>query len=123
VSKVGEVLATGQAHPVRVEGHTDDVPISGRYPSNWELSGGRAASVVRVLLGTPLKAAPFEAVGRADLEPLSTNSTDEGRSRNRRVEIILPRRHDEPAPATPGQEAQAIRPQTPPTSTAREGNR
>ena len=118
---VGEILASGQAHPVRVEGHTDSVPISGMYPSNWELSGARASSVVRVLLGTPLKASPFEAVGRAQLEPLTTNSTEQGRSKNRRVEIILPRRHDEPTPTTPGEEAAAIRPDH--ASNAREAHR
>ena len=52
--QIGGILARGQAHPVRVEGHTDNVPIAGRYPSNWELASARASGVVRVLLGTPL---------------------------------------------------------------------
>ena len=119
--RIGGILATGSTHPVRVEGHTDSIPISGRYPSNWELSGARASGVVRVLLGTPLHAAPFEAVGRAQLDPLSTNSTESGRSKNRRVEIILTRRHGEPAPQTPGEAAAAIRPDH--ASTATEGTR
>ncbi|HEV3001936.1 MAG TPA: flagellar motor protein MotB [Solirubrobacteraceae bacterium] len=120
--RIGAILATGQAHAVRVEGHTDDVPISGRFPSNWELASARAAGVVRVLLGTPLKSSPFEAVGRASLDPIAPNATGGGRARNRRVEIVLPRRHEQPAPQTPGELAEAIRPVHSP-STATEGNR
>ncbi len=122
LTKIGGILATGQAHPVRVEGHTDNVPITGRFPSNWELASARAAGVVRVLLGTPLKSSPFEAVGRAALDPIAANATDAGRSRNRRVEIVLPRQHAEPAPQTPGELAAAIRPDHTP-STAMEGTR
>jgi chemotaxis protein MotB len=122
LTKIGVILSHGQAHPVRVEGHTDDVPISGRYPSNWELASSRAAGVVRVLLGTPLKSSPFEAVGRAALDPIASNDTERGRARNRRVEIVLPRQHAEPEPQTPGELAEAIRPDHSP-STATEGNR
>jgi chemotaxis protein MotB len=122
LEKIGAILATGAAHPVRVEGHTDNIPIAGRYPSNWELASSRAAGVVRVLLGTPLKSSPFEAVGRASLDPIAANASDAGRAKNRRVEIILPRQHGEPAPQTPGELAQAIRPDHSP-SNATEGNR
>jgi chemotaxis protein MotB len=122
LTKIGAILATGSAHPVRVEGHTDNVPIAGRFPSNWELASARASGVVRVLLGTPLKSSPFEAVGRAALDPIASNASDRGRARNRRVEIILPRQHSEPAPQTPGELAQAIRPTHSP-SNATEGNR
>ena len=122
IAKIGAILATGQAHPVRVEGHTDNVPISGRFPSNWELASARASGIVRVLLGTPLRASPFEAVGRAALDPIASNATEDGRAQNRRVEIILPRRYSEPAPQTPGELAQAIRPDHP-SSNATEGNR
>ena len=122
LEQIGAILASGHAHPVRVEGHTDDVPISGRYPSNWELAAARSAGVVRVLLGTPLSSNPFEAVGRASLDPIASNDTETGRAKNRRVEIILPRRHAEPAPQTPGELAQAIRPNHSP-SNATEGNR
>ena len=122
LSKIGGILASGAPHPVRVEGHTDDVPITGRFPSNWELASARAAGVVRVLLTTPLKASPFEAVGRAELDPVAGNDTDAGRAKNRRVEIILPRRHAEPAPQTPGELAGSIRPNHAP-SNAMEGTR
>ena len=120
--EIGGVLATGQAHPVRVEGHTDNVPMSGRFPSNWELASARAAGVVRVLLGTPLKSSPFEAVGRASLDPIAGNGSEAGRAKNRRVEIILPRHHAEPAPQMPAELAQGIRPDHSP-STATEGTR
>ncbi|HEX2084177.1 MAG TPA: flagellar motor protein MotB [Solirubrobacteraceae bacterium] len=122
LEKIGGILATGQAHPVRVEGHTDSVPVSGRYPSNWELASARASGVVRVLLGTPLRSSPFEAVGRASLDPIASNDDDAGRAKNRRVEIILPRRHAEPAPQTPAELAEGIRPDHAP-STATEGTR
>ena len=122
LTKVGGILASGKRHPVRVEGHTDNVPIAGRFPSNWELASARASGVVRVLLVTPLMAAPFEAVGRADLDPIASNKTDDGRARNRRVEIVLARLHAEPAPLTPGELAETIRPNHAP-SNATEGTR
>jgi chemotaxis protein MotB len=122
LEKIGAILATGQAHPVRVEGHTDNIPISGTFPSNWELASARASGVVRVLLGTPLKSSPFEAVGRAALDPIAANATESGRAKNRRVEIILPRQNAEPAPQTPAELAQGIRPNHAP-STATEGTR
>ena len=122
IAKIGGILATGAAHPVRVEGHTDNVPISGQFPSNWELASARASGVVRVLLGTPLKSSPFEAVGRAALDPIASNHSDAGRAKNRRVEIVLPRQHAEPAPQTPAELAQGIRPNHAP-STATEGTR
>jgi chemotaxis protein MotB len=122
LEEIGAILASGEAHPVRVEGHTDNVPISGRFPSNWELAAARSAGVVRVLLGTPLKSSPFEAVGRAALDPIGSNGTEAGRAKNRRVEIVLPRQHAEPAPQTPGELAAQIRPDHSP-SNAREAHR
>jgi chemotaxis protein MotB len=109
---------------VRVEGHPDNLPISRTFPSNWELASARASGVVRVLLGTPLKSSPFEAVGRAALDPIAANRTESGRAKNRRVEIILPRLNAEPAPQTPAELAQGIRPNhSPKPSTATEGIR
>jgi chemotaxis protein MotB len=76
---------------IAVEGHTDNRPISsGQYPSNWELSTGRASTVVRYLSGRyGIKSRRLSASGYADQHPAATNSTDEGRQRNRRVEIVL----------------------------------
>lgn len=74
---------------VQVVGHTDNQPIrSMRFPSNWHLSQERAGSVVRILT-QQVPAARLSAEGRADGEPIGDNSTAEGRSRNRRVEITL----------------------------------
>ena len=89
---------------VRVEGHTDDVPIaSARFPSNWELSAARAVSVARYFQGAGLPPGRLAAVGYGEHRPVAENATAEGRSRNRRVEILLkwsgqqtPRRGDLP---------------------------
>ncbi len=121
--KLARVLATDRSHPFRIEGHTDNVPVTGRYPSNWELSTARSSAVVRVFMGDGgIAGKRFEAVGRAELEPLASNATESGRAKNRRVEIILRRRHGEPKPQTPREAvAAAVQPETP--SFAREATR
>jgi len=75
---------------VRVEGHTDSRPISNfRYPSNWELSGARASSVVRYFIDEKhLDGERFSSVGYAETRPLVEN-TPENWSKNRRVEIVI----------------------------------
>ena len=115
LTKLARVLAHDKSHPFRVEGHTDNVPVSGRYPSNWELSTARSSAVVRVFMGAGgISGKRFEAVGRAQLEPLASNRTDKGRAKNRRVEIVLPRRHGEPTPQTPREAvAAAVTPEKP----------
>ena len=78
------------SHRIAVEGHTDAVPVrSGRYPSNWELSGARAGSVVRYLEANGVTSNRLRAVGYADTRPLGDNATAEGRASNRRVELIM----------------------------------
>jgi chemotaxis protein MotB len=79
---------------IRVEGHTDNVPIGHKlkekYYSNWELSGARAASVVRYFeLGHGITATRLEAVGLSIYRPVAPNDTPENKQRNRRVEIVL----------------------------------
>jgi chemotaxis protein MotB len=76
---------------IHVEGHTDNQAIStGLFPSNWELSTARASSVVRYLIGKhDFNPGSMVAVGYADTQPISNNATPEGRSKNRRVDIIL----------------------------------
>jgi chemotaxis protein MotB len=75
---------------VRIEGHTDNVPISTpRFPSNWELSSARAATVVRAFEEFGLAPDLLEASGFSSHHPIAENSTSEGRSRNRRIEIVL----------------------------------
>ena len=78
-----------------VEGHTDSQPISGGiYPSNWELSGARSAAVVRMFIGTGVLPKRVSLSGYADEVPIASNATAQGRSRNRRVEVVLTRQHD-----------------------------
>lgn len=77
-------------YPIAVEGHTDSVPIrGGRYPSNWELSGSRAGSVVRYFEANGIASHRLRAVGFADTRPLQSNQTAEGRAQNRRVELTM----------------------------------
>ena len=92
--KVGEILKGVQGRQIRVIGHTDDIPILPKYryrfPSNWELSAARAAAVVRHFeKETGLDPRNLEAVGRSFYHPVASNETADGRSQNRRVEIII----------------------------------
>jgi chemotaxis protein MotB len=92
LAHIAQLIVIDRRHPVAVEGHTDDVPIrTATYPSNWELSGARASSVVRFLIHRKVRPRRMEATGFADLHPISTNRTAGGRLRNRRVEIVLTR--------------------------------
>jgi chemotaxis protein MotB len=80
----------GLPNPIRVEGHTDNVPIAGRYPSNWELSSARASSVLRALIdGHGFDPSRFTVAGYADRRPVRPNTTAAGRAANRRVEIVV----------------------------------
>lgn len=89
LSAVAKVLATTD-NPIQVEGHTDNIPIySAVYPSNWELSSARAGSVVRLFTEMGVPARRMVAIGYADNRPLDTNTTPEGRSRNRRVNVLI----------------------------------
>ena len=89
LDRLAEVLNATE-YRIAVEGHTDDVPIrTERFPSNWELSTGRATSVVRYLEARGVAAARLRATGYADTRPLDTNDTPERRARNRRVELIM----------------------------------
>jgi chemotaxis protein MotB len=79
---------------IRVEGHTDNVPVSSRlaekFPTNWELSTARATNVVRFLQDkVGIAPARLEAVGMSEFHPVATNKTLVGRSQNRRIEIAL----------------------------------
>lgn len=77
-------------NPVLIEGHTDSRPISTAvFPSNWELSSGRAGAVARFFESAGLDRNRLQSVGYADTRPIGDNATDEGRARNRRVEIVV----------------------------------
>lgn len=86
-----------EKHPVDVEGYTDDVPIhTAQFPSNWELSTGRATSVLEYLLSRDVPGSRLLASGYADHFPVASNATAEGRARNRRVEIVFQRKYPVP---------------------------
>ena len=77
---------------VKVEGHTDNVPVafSEKFKSNWDLSAARAAAIADYLLtSSTLEAGSIQIAGFADTRPLDTNETPNGRSRNRRIEVIV----------------------------------
>lgn len=76
---------------IRVEGHTDNVPISNsRFPSNWELSTARATAVVsHMITKFGLQPDLISAAGYAEYRPAASNDTEEGKSRNRRVDIVV----------------------------------
>lgn len=77
-------------NPVRVEGFTDSVPIStAAFPSNWELSAGRAASVVNLFASEGMDPKRLAAIGFAEFRPIADNQTVEGRGKNRRVVIVV----------------------------------
>jgi chemotaxis protein MotB len=79
-----------QPHLLSIEGHTDNCPIeTARFPSNWELSTARAAIVARHLVKQGIPAERIRAIGYADTRPRADNQTPEGRSRNRRVSLLL----------------------------------
>lgn len=77
-------------HAIEVEGHTDNVPIkNSTFPSNWELSAVRASTVVRLFSENGVDAGRLTAVGQGPKQPVGSNDTAEGRSRNRRVTVMI----------------------------------
>src|SRR5690606_14663780 len=89
VRKLGAVLR-GEPNAVRVEGYTDNVPIStAAFPSNWELSAARAASVVHVLADEGVDPTRLAVVGYGEFQPLADNDSVEGRNANRRVLLVI----------------------------------
>lgn len=94
LKQVGDVLNKISDKQIRIEGHTDNVPISSklqdRFKTNWELSTARATTVVRYLIDQGGVGPQYlSAVGYADTHPLASNDSEEGRSSNRRIEIVL----------------------------------
>ncbi|WP_043310545.1 flagellar motor protein MotD [Pseudomonas sp. ML96] len=94
IEKVAKILAPYE-NPVHVEGFTDNLPIStAQYPSNWELSSARAASIVRMLAMDGVNPGRMAAVGYGEFQPVADNATAEGRARNRRVVLVVSRNLD-----------------------------
>jgi chemotaxis protein MotB len=97
LDKLGDVLRVERTHPIVVEGHTDSQPISNaQYPSNWELSGARASAVIRTFVSDGVARGRVSGALYGAESPTASNATPEGRSRNRRVDVILTRMHQEP---------------------------
>jgi chemotaxis protein MotB len=90
VRKVG-ISLRGLNNYIRIEGHTDNLPIStSEYRSNWELSTSRATSVLHYLLADPnLSPQKFSATGFGEYRPIASNEKEPGRSLNRRVDIVI----------------------------------
>jgi chemotaxis protein MotB len=90
LQKIGAVIAETD-YEVRVEGHTDDVPIqTAQYPSNWELSTARAVNVLRYFIETyPISGQRLSAEGYGEYQPMVPNDSPGHRARNRRVEIVF----------------------------------
>jgi chemotaxis protein MotB len=96
LGKLAEVLNNNPEITVDIEGHTDSIPIRGKYQDNWDLSTARATSIVRILT-VDYKVDPIRIVasGHSQYDPVQTNSTADGRALNRRTEIILSPKLDE----------------------------
>jgi chemotaxis protein MotB len=89
---VGRVATTlgGFANSVRVEGHTDDVPIHNlRFASNWDLSAARASRVVEFLIARGLNPTRLSATGLAEFHPRVPNTSPENRASNRRIDLVI----------------------------------
>lgn len=91
--KIVSILRDEREKAIRIEGHTDNVPIAGTlaktYPTNWELSAARAINVTRYLQEQGIDPGFLSAVAYGEHKPVADNSTPEGKARNRRIEIIL----------------------------------
>jgi len=94
LERVGKVLLNVKDQAIRIEGHTDNVPIGPElaktYPTNWELSIARAIAVARYLqekVGVDPRL--ISATGHGEYKPIASNETEQGRTRNRRIEIVL----------------------------------
>ncbi|EGW36513.1 flagellar motor protein MotB [Desulfosporosinus sp. OT] len=104
LEKVSTVLAAAP-NQIKVEGHTDNLPIhTAQFPSNWELSVIRATNVVQILQSDGITPDRLSATGYGEYRPISPNNTDAGRSKNRRIDLIILRsKYDvtEPSNQTP----------------------
>lgn len=99
---IAQVLANTD-FPITIEGHTDNVPIATpAFPSNWELSAMRATTVLRLFNDAGVGAERLTAIGYGETRPVETNTTPEGKARNRRVSILIDsNRPEEPTEIKP----------------------
>ncbi len=118
---------SGDARLIRVEGHADNVEIGpslkSRYPTNWELSKARASGVVRYLVEKGgLDSARLSSVGYGDSRPVATNAIEDGRTKNRRVEILLYAPQTETPAQTPDLPGQVQKQESDPSSLSARGS-
>lgn len=98
VKQLGQVLAENPDIAILIEGHTDNVPYGGNGPikDNWDLSTKRATAIVNILKeNKSIDPQNLTAAGRGEFAPIATNSTSEGKAKNRRIEVILTPKLDE----------------------------
>jgi chemotaxis protein MotB len=119
--------SSGDERLIRVEGHADNVEIGpslkSRYPSNWELSKARASGVVRYLVEKGgVDSARLNSVGYGDSRPAATNAIEEGRTKNRRVEILLYAPQTDPQGSKPDMPGQAQKPESDPSDLSARGS-
>lgn len=94
IEKVAKILKPFD-NPVHIEGFTDNQPIrTAQYPTNWELSTARAASIVRMMAIEGIDPRRMAAVGYGEFQPVASNDTADGRGRNRRVVLVISRNLD-----------------------------
>jgi chemotaxis protein MotB len=94
IERIADIMKK-HANAMLVEGHTDNVPInSSAFPSNWELSAARAASVVRYLALEGVSASRLGAMGYGEFNPIATNDSADGRRKNRRVVLLISKKQN-----------------------------
>ena len=90
IKKVAKLLTTIPDKQFQIEGHTDNIPIrSAKYPSNWELASARALTVLNIMTSTGLDENRVSAASFADTKPVASNEIKQGRSANRRIDIVV----------------------------------
>jgi len=90
IGEVARVLRTMKGRTFQVAGHTDNVKIQGpKYPSNWELSTARAVELTKLLIEDGMDPATLSAAGYGEFAPVADNKSEDGRAKNRRIEIAL----------------------------------
>lgn len=90
IAEIGGILASLKDKKFQIEGHTDDQPIkTTRFPNNWALAAGRAIAVTEILVKSGLLPTAVSGASFGEFKPVAPNTTPEGRSHNRRIEIVL----------------------------------
>ena len=89
LAKLSEVLRDLKGKRFQVEGHTDNVPTRGKFPTNWELSCARAVEITKFMQVEGIDPTLLSAAGYGEYQPIASNDDEAGRSKNRRIEIVL----------------------------------